>query len=399
MMLYRRELLALAPAFAFGVARAASPSRRSAMSESKTRSVAYVGCRTTRERGASGRGLSVFDVHADGRWTQLQLLDMVNPSFLSFDRDGDFLYAVHGDMTNVTSLRREADGRLVPLGTVGTGGANPAHLAPDPTNRFMLIANYATGTVSALPRGIDGSLAAPAAILALPGKPGPDPVQQRSSHPHQVVWDPAGRFVVVPDKGTDQIFVLRFDPDDARFEICGRFATRPGSGPRHIAFHPTRPYAFVAYELSSEVGIYGYDARAGKLDLRSVHRTIPADAASGNTAAEILVTADGGEVLVTNRGHDSIFRAGFVAGRETLEGPSWTPCGGRGPRFASFGLRPDQLLVANELSNNICTFDLSLTRRPVLAPVSGFSTGSPVCIVMGHSPDVGHEDAGSGRRG
>ena len=362
------------------------------MSEAKTRSVAYVGCRTTRERGASGLGLSVFEVLADGRWTQLQLLDMVNPSFLSFDRDGDFLYAVHGDMTNVTSLRREADGRLVPLGTVGTGGANPAHLAPDPTNRFMLIANYATGTVSALPRGIDGSLAAPAAILALPGKPGPDPVQQRSSHPHQVVWDPAGRFVVVPDKGTDQVFVLLFDPDDARFEICGRFATKPGSGPRHIAFHPTRPYAFVAYELSSEVGVYRYDPQAGMLDLRAVYRTVPAGGPLGNTAAEILVTANGGEVLVTNRGHDSIYRARFIAERETLEAPSWTSCGGHGPRFASFGPRPDQLLVTNELSDNICAFNLSLTGGRTCTPTLCTPTGSPVCIVMGYtvSGDVGH---------
>jgi 6-phosphogluconolactonase (cycloisomerase 2 family) len=264
----------------------------------------------------------------------------------------------------------------------------------------MLIANYATGTVSALPRGIDGSLAAPAAILALPGKPGPDPVQQRSSHPHQVAWDPAGRFVVVPDKGTDQVFVLRFDPDDTRFEICGRFATRPGSGPRHIAFHPTRPYAFVAYELSSEVGVYGYDAQAGTLDLRAVHRTVPAGAPPGNTAAEILVTADGSEVLVTNRGHDSIYRARFVAERDTLEGPSWTSCGGRGPRFASFGPRPDQLLVANELSDNICAFDLSLTGRPTRAAGSEISTGSPVCIVMGRiaADAAGREDAGSGRR-
>ena len=156
----------------------------------------------------------------------------------------------------------------------------------------MLIANYATGSVSALPRQPAGSLAAPAALLSLPGRPGPDPVQQRGSHPHQIAWDPAGRFVVVPDKGTDQIFVLRFDPAKPGFEIAGRFATRPGSGPRHIAFHPTRPYAFVAYELSAEVAVYRYDAYTGELDLRAVHRTVPADAALGATTAEVLATAE-----------------------------------------------------------------------------------------------------------
>ncbi len=377
----RRELLVVASAFGCGAARAASPLKGMSMSGNESPAIAYVGCRTTRARGAIGRGLSVFDIDADGRWTEVQLIEnMANPSFLAVDRRADFVYAVHGDMTDVTSLRREPDGRLAVIGTTGTGGANPVHLAPDPTNRFMLIANYATGSVAALPRDTDGSLAAPAAILTLPGHPGPDPVEQRSSHPHEVVWDPASRFVVVPDKGTDQIFVLRFDPDDARFEISGRFATRPGSGPRHIAFHPQEPYAFVAYELSSEVGVYRYDARTGTLVLRGVHSTIPAGAPR-NTAAEILVTA-GGEVLVTNRGHDSIYSARFVAERGTLEAPSWTPSGGRGPRFASFGLRSDRLLVANELSNDICAFDLASGGRPTRSPEPEIPTGSPVCILV-----------------
>ena len=319
----RRELLVVASAFGCGAARAASPLKGMSMSGNELPAIAYVGCRTTRARGAIGRGLSVFDIDADGRWTEVQLIEnMANPSFLAVDRRADFVYAVHGDMTDVTSLRREPDGRLAVIGTTGTGGANPVHLAPDPTNRFMLIANYATGSVAALPRDTDGSLAAPAALLTLPGHPGPDPVEQRSSHPHEVVWDPASRFVVVPDKGTDQIFVLRFDPDEARFEIGGRFATRPGSGPRHIAFPPQEPYAFVAYRVE-----------------------------------------DGERDLVAPRGGGA--RAG-----------------GRGPRFASFGLRSDRLLVANELSNDICAFDLASGGRPTRSPEPEIPTGSPVCILV-----------------
>ena len=120
-----------------------------------TRTLAYVGCRTTRERGARGLGLSVFEVHA-GRWTQVQLVDgLVNPCFLALDRSGKYLYAVHGHMTDVTSFRREADGKLVLLGTTGTGGANPVHLAPDPTNRFML-AGGDRRQIAAV-RGADGA--------------------------------------------------------------------------------------------------------------------------------------------------------------------------------------------------------------------------------------------------
>jgi 6-phosphogluconolactonase len=48
---------------------------------------AYVGCRTTRERNARGDGITVYAVHLDGEWKQLQLVEgLFNPSYLAFDR-------------------------------------------------------------------------------------------------------------------------------------------------------------------------------------------------------------------------------------------------------------------------------------------------------------------------
>ena len=85
---------------------------------------------------------------------------------------------------------------------------------------------------------------------------------------------------------------------------------------------------------------------------------------------------------MTNRGHDSLYCARFVPERETLDAPSWTPCGGRGPRFATFGPSLHQLLVANELSDTLCAFDLSPAGRPTRAPAPAIPTSSPVCIVM-----------------
>jgi 6-phosphogluconolactonase len=49
--------------------------------------LAYVGCRTTKERNARGEGINVYRVDpATGAWTHVQLLkDLVNPSYLAFD--------------------------------------------------------------------------------------------------------------------------------------------------------------------------------------------------------------------------------------------------------------------------------------------------------------------------
>ena len=47
--------------------------------------------------------------------------------------------------------------------------------------------------------------------LRLEGEPGPHRVEQPFAKPHQVEFDPSGRFIVVPDKGVDRIFTCRID--------------------------------------------------------------------------------------------------------------------------------------------------------------------------------------------
>src|ERR1700729_2598076 len=67
---------------------------------------AYVGSRTTRERNARGDGINVYRAaDQSGRWTHIQLIaGLANPSYLAFDRGRHFLYAVHGDLTDISAF-------------------------------------------------------------------------------------------------------------------------------------------------------------------------------------------------------------------------------------------------------------------------------------------------------
>jgi len=162
---------------------------------------AYVGARTTKERGARGNGLNVYRVDAKtGVWSHIQLLgDLVNPSFLAFDRTGRFLYTVHGDLSDITAMAIDpADGSLRVINRQSTEGKNPVHLAIDPSNRFMVVANHITSTLALLPRHEDGSLGPVIDLVKLEGKIGPHRVEQPFAKPHQVEFDPSGAFIVVP---------------------------------------------------------------------------------------------------------------------------------------------------------------------------------------------------------
>src|SRR6187455_1988626 len=121
----------------------------------------YVGSFTGEGRG-HGEGLSVFRRSAESApWTRVQLLkDLADPSFLIVDRQGRCLYSAHGDGTQATAYRiDQATGRLSVLNQQPTGGTNGVHLAIDGTNRFLSVANYATGSLAVLPINQDGSLA------------------------------------------------------------------------------------------------------------------------------------------------------------------------------------------------------------------------------------------------
>src|SRR5207237_1079043 len=140
-----------------------------------------------------------------------------------------------GDGKEATAFAVDRDsGRLTPLNSQPTNGRNGVRLAVDASNRFVVLANYSSGSVAVLPINADGSLGALTDAITLQGKPGPNRTEQAGSHPHDVVFDPRGRFLVVPDKGLDATFVFRLDTARGRLVGAGPLsvARRPRAGPR-----------------------------------------------------------------------------------------------------------------------------------------------------------------------
>ena len=214
------------------------------------------------------------------------------------------------------------------------------HLSIDPTGRWIVTANYGAGSVGVVPIEEDGSLGPRSDLVDLPGEPGPDRKQQASSHPHNAVFDPSGRFIAVPDKGLDRVFVFRLDPASGKLtpNDPAFVATRAGAGPRHIAFHSRMPLAYVINELGSSVTTYRFDPQRGSLQPIQTLPSIPASYTGNNTGAEIAVAPSGRVVYASNRGHDSI--AIFAVDRRdgTLAPVGWAPTHAKSPRF--FGLDP-----------------------------------------------------------
>lgn len=349
----------------------------------------YTGCRTTRERNARGEGINVYRMDgATGRWTHVQLVrDLVNPSFLAFDRTRRYLYTVHGDGSEVSSFRiDERSGELTAVNRQSTQGKNPVHLSIDPTNRFLVVANHITSSVAVLRRNeSDGAVGELTHLVTLQGKIGPHRAEQPFSKPHQVEFDPAGRFILVPDKGLDGVFGFRLDAAAGKLEpVDPPFVqARETSGPRHIAFHPTEPLAYVVNELDSTMTGYRYDAATGRLTAFQIVSTLPDSYTANSRAAEVAISPDGRFAYGSNRGHDSVVVFAIERRTGRLTPVEWI-LPGRTPRFFALDPTGAYLFAANEDGDSIVTFARD-ARTGRLRPTGDVvHTGSPVCIVFGN---------------
>jgi 6-phosphogluconolactonase len=346
---------------------------------------AYVGSRTSRERNAHGDGISVYKVDAQsGSLELVQLVkDLVNPSFLALSRDGEFLYTVHGDETDASAFRVDrASGRLTFLNKQSTQGKNPVHLALDPTGRFLVVTNHIGSSLAVLPIAADGSLSALSQLVTLTGPIGPHRIEQKQSKPHYNPFDPSGRYVIVPDKGLDRVFVFRFEGGTLIPAATPFVTTREGAGPRHLVFHPTMNMAYLVNELDSTVTTYRFKPDSGLLEPLQILSSLPATFTGNSRASEIAIDRTGRTLYASNRGHDSIatFRIDAGTGLLAFDGADLTL--GRTPRFFALAPSGKHVFALNEESDSIVTMKIDAMSGRLTSAGPSVSSGSPVCMVF-----------------
>ncbi|KDP85450.1 lactonase family protein [Cupriavidus basilensis] len=350
---------------------------------------AYIGCRTTRQRAARGQGIQVYLMGAPGEsWRPVQSVDgLENPSYLLVEPCRGVLYAVHGDGSEVSAFRiHPASGRLALMGRQPTGGRNPVHLCMTKDGDHLVVANYATGTVAALPVIGDGALAAPASVLALPGQPGPHRVEQQGSHPHQALRLRGTNRFVFPDKGADCVWMADFDSAAGRWQqqTLWHATAREGAGPRHAVLHPDGSALYVANELDSTLTTYALTPDQ-RLSPQHLVALLPESFTGNSRAAGVALEPRSMTLFISNRGHDSVTCIALDRDTGLPAGRHWISAGGQTPRFIALDAPARQLIVANETSDTIQAFFLhdagSKWQLPGL-PFTAARTGSPTCVAF-----------------
>lgn len=336
---------------------------------------AYIGSFTA----AGGPGVVTAAVApGSGALTVLSAVNAVpDPSFLALAPDGRTLYAVSETAEGAVAAFRVTGEGLVPTGReVRVDGNGPTHLSLFAGH--VLTANYGSGSVSAVPVRPDGSLARSASGVFRHSGSGPHPQRQQGPHAHQVQPDPSGRWAVTVDLGTDSVRVCTLA--DGTLSPHREIALRPGSGPRHLAFHPDGTHAYVLNELSPTLVVCRWDAADGALRPLAEVPVLPGAPSGDAYPSGVAVSPDGRFVWTATRGEDVL--SVFAAGREgeALAPLATVPCGGHWPRAITES--DGVLYVANERSGDVTWFmldpDTGVPRRAGSVPVAAAS-----CVVTG----------------
>lgn len=343
-----------------------------------TKQIGYVGTYT--KENSEGIYAFTLDTQA-GKITDVKLAAKIdNPTYLAVSKNNKFLYSVvkDGHSGGIAAFRiSSSNGQLTYLNREVSEGAPPCHVSVSEEGGHVFSANYHKGTVESFSvKNDSGSITPPISVIQHSGA-GHDERQEKP-HTHYAGPTPDEKYIVVVDLGIDKI--ITYEVNQGVLLEKNSLSVKPGSGPRHLEFHPNGKFAYVMTEFSSEVLLLNYNAIDGSFTQVQTISTLPENFSDNNQGSAIHISADGRFLYAGNRGHDSI--ALFSISQETgeLSFIEHTSTEGSWPR--DFELDPTgQFIVAsNQQSNSLALFSrdamtgrLTLLQKDIAVP-------EPVCV-------------------
>ncbi|MDE2184270.1 MAG: lactonase family protein [Alphaproteobacteria bacterium] len=282
---------------------------------------------------------------------------IVNASFGTYSKRFDVHYLLDEQKVGQVGAYRCSNGTWTRLGGVPTNGSSPCYVSLDRAERCMVVANYDSGSIGFCRLDPKSGMPSAAEMHQDRGS-GPNKDRQEGPHAHWARFSPDQTLLYTIDLGADRVFAYPFDPKNSRLgPVFAAYEAPPGSGPRHMVFHPRLPITYLASELAGTLTVLRR-MPDGTLSRQQMLSALPAGFTAHNQTAHIAIDRRGRRVYVSNRGHNSIAIFDIAAdGRATAAGH--VPTGGDWPRY--FLLMEDhrRLVVANERSGDLVVFELA----------------------------------------
>lgn len=343
----------------------------------------FIGTYTT--GGSDGIYVYRFDTVDGGNDYLSQSTSVENPSYLVINKKGSQVYSVtENEDSSACANAFTFDKKTAVLNlenTSPTDGGAPCYINLDPSEKFVLTANYLGGTITVIKTKDDGTLSDDRDIIGF--RQGPKQSFRRKSHIHTVVFSPDGKYLLATDLGKDKLYCFEVNKNAQKAsELLSTSKLSVvdldmGSGPRHLAFHPNGKLIYLLSELSGKVKVFTYNDGI----IKEI-QTVTADGFKGHGSADIHITPNGKFLYTSHRLKDdgiSVFAISQIDGKLTKIGYQPT---GIHPR--NFIITPNgkMLLVANRDSNTIQVFSINQLTGMLKDMNKDIKIDKPVCLKL-----------------
>lgn len=346
----------------------------------------------TYTKNGKSEGIYLYDFNTKQGTASLQSkVRITNPSFLTINQMKGNIYAVTelaDKKGGVSALVYDpAQQKPLLLNSTVSGGDNPCYISKDSHHRFLFVANYSGGNFSAIRLKKDGSIDSLVQTIQHKGK-SINTARQENAHVHSAVISPDEKFLLVQDLGTDQIAVYQLDLNNSNHPVTEKpvfvFNTVPGSGPRHLCFHPFKPIAYSVQELNGTVNAYVFKNGT----LRLIQEISMIDSAKTDYkdkkigAADVHVSPDGRFLYASNRGDFNQIVIYKVLADSKLQFIGTQSTLGIAPRNFGMDASGKYLLVGNQDSNEVVIFKRDIHTGLLSDSGNRIQIGMPVCILF-----------------
>ena len=347
----------------------------------------YIG--TFSERGSKGIYVYAFDRGEEALNLVQTVTGKESPSFLTIHPSGKYLYSVnreglneHPEWGSVNAYSiNPGTGKLSFLNAKSSMGAGPCHVSMDHNGQWLFVSNYRGGNLSVYSVMLEGYIGERKDVVQHYGS-SVNKQRQEQPHIHSIHPCPHSHYILAADLGIDELKEYELEPVTGKLNPTGYpIEIKPGSGPRHFAFHPGTNNVYIAEELSSTVSVYAFTPEEKKELIQRVS-TLPEDFKDENTCADIHFDPEGRHLYVSNRGHNSlaIYSVDEESGRLSLIDHQSTL--GERPRNFMIGTKGEYVFVANRNSDNVVLFKRDRSTGMLKDTGTKINVPSPVCIKM-----------------
>lgn len=308
--------------------------------------------------------------------------EIVDPTYLVISKNNTHLYAAieNGEQGGIVAFEiNSVNYSLKALNGIQRNQNASCHVILDKNNEYAFTSNYDQAEFNSYKIASDGSIEKAVDTETHQGC-GPNKPRQESAHIHFAKFTPDYKYIFTVDLGLDKVSLYQLK--DGYFqEATDKCVTiKPGSGPRHMEFHPNGKFSYLLNELSSEITVFKYDNINHTFQEIQYLSMLPLGCSVESTGAAVHISFKGDYLYASNRGHDSIsvFKVDSVSGMLTFA--SNTKLQGQSPRDFSISPSSKFLIAANQITSNVELYSINETTGALTYVNVSEYIPNPVCV-------------------